>query len=393
MFADCDNFLELEFLSIRKVLSSNELNIDSELQVFNAADNWLCHDIIERRKNAKNLLSNVRFQLLSVPALEQIYERLLSNYHQCSIIIEAVSVKKQQSKSTSCKIETRYCNQSNFNIVVCGGRTFNIREGLSDVNLFYANNFNKVNNLPNMKEGRCIFEAVCNKGEIYVFGGIDGKKIEKYSPATNTWENVIDMVDDRKFFSLCSFMDNVYIFGGIKGHFIGGQETATCFTFNTKHLKWKGISRMDNERKNLACSVFEGRIVVNGGYFNGRLNTVEIYDHAVDTWENMPNMIAGRSCHKSVAVKNKLFVISGSDRKDCEVFDSTTKKFTLLTQPTPASKYYLNDHTEVIAIGSKIFMFQYNSKVITYDFENNKWSTKTCKATKHKDNFSILKYQ
>ena len=38
MFADSDSFLEIEFKYIRKILSSSELNIDSELQVFNAAD-------------------------------------------------------------------------------------------------------------------------------------------------------------------------------------------------------------------------------------------------------------------------------------------------------------------------------------------------------------------
>ena len=37
MIVDSDNFLELDFFSIKKILSSSELNIDSELQVFNAA--------------------------------------------------------------------------------------------------------------------------------------------------------------------------------------------------------------------------------------------------------------------------------------------------------------------------------------------------------------------
>ena len=56
MIADTVNFLELDFIIIKKILSSSGLNIDSELQVFNAADSWLCHDITERRKYAKELL-------------------------------------------------------------------------------------------------------------------------------------------------------------------------------------------------------------------------------------------------------------------------------------------------------------------------------------------------
>ena len=57
MIVDSENFLELDFISIKKILSSSELNIDSELQVFNAADSWLCHDITQRSKYTKDLLS------------------------------------------------------------------------------------------------------------------------------------------------------------------------------------------------------------------------------------------------------------------------------------------------------------------------------------------------
>ena len=54
MFADSDNFLELEFNYIIKILLSGGLNIDSELQVINASDSWLSHDITERSKYAKD---------------------------------------------------------------------------------------------------------------------------------------------------------------------------------------------------------------------------------------------------------------------------------------------------------------------------------------------------
>ena len=98
---------------------------------------------------------------------------------------------------------------------------------------------------------------------------------------------------------------------------------------------------MSDERTNPASSVFEGRVVVSGGSNSDEiiLNTVEAFDHVGDTWEKMPNMINGRFGHKSIAVKNKLFVVGGIDTNDCEVFDSTTNKFTVLKQPILASRY------------------------------------------------------
>ena len=55
IISDSDNLFELDFNSLMKILSSNDLKIDSELQVFIAADSWLCHDINKRGKYAKYL--------------------------------------------------------------------------------------------------------------------------------------------------------------------------------------------------------------------------------------------------------------------------------------------------------------------------------------------------
>ena len=93
-------------------------------------------------------------------------------------------------------------------------------------------------------------------------------------------------------------------------------------------------------------------------------------------------MIEERYNHKSVAVKNNFFVIGGLNTYDCEVFNLTTNKFTLLNRPKPFSKYNFEDQTEVITIDSKVFLFKDNSSVITYDFEYNEWSKKYVKQQK-----------
>ena len=112
------------------------------------------------------------------------------------------------------------------------------------------------------------------------------------------------------------------------------KHTENCVKFCSKMLKWKEISGMSQPRTYTACSVFEGRIVVSGGFnINGSLRTVEVYDHIADTWSKMPNMVKDKFGHKSVAVKNKLFVVGGINTISFEVFDSHTDKFTLLKEP------------------------------------------------------------
>ena len=103
-------------------------------------------------------------------------------------------------------------------------------------------------------------------------------------------------------------------------------------------------------------------------------------------------MINERYYHKSVAVGHKFFVVGGMFINDCEVFDSTTNNFTLLKEPILASGFDLHDPSEVITIGSKIFVFLTNSNVKTYDISHNEWSGKTCDATENIEFLSLVKY-
>ena len=75
--AESNNFLELDFIHVAKIILSSDLNTDSELQVLRAADGWLSHNITERSKYATCILSKIRLLLLSDPALNYI---LKSNF-------------------------------------------------------------------------------------------------------------------------------------------------------------------------------------------------------------------------------------------------------------------------------------------------------------------------
>ena len=90
---------------------------------------------------------------------------------------------------------------------------------------------------------------------------------------------------------------------------------------------------MHQARKFASCTVFEGRVFVSGGFNNIQLNNVEAYDHIDDSWSNMPNMIERRHHHRSVAIKNKLFIIGGHKVSSVEVFHSVCNKFVLLKFP------------------------------------------------------------
>ena len=395
--ADSEDFLKLDFTCIAAILNSSKLLIDSELQVFNVMNSWLNHKSVERSKHAKYLLQRVRLSLLSVPALNNILNKnlwIVMNV-ECSEVIRNVIEYKNKFPYNYTNILPRssYGSQENFDLFIVGGENESTEEVFRDAFTIDSTDFSRVSCLPNINYERAQLETVCIKGEIYVFSGYNYRDnqimpIEKYSPATKTWNVIANMYDDRNCFCSCSFIDSIYVLGGLLE-----DETSSCYFFNTINKAWKEITSMKVARQFPSCAVFEGKIVVSGGYNNindGDLNTVEAYDHIDDSWTNMPSMIEERSSHKSLAIENKLFLIGGFRfNRSIEVFDSHCNQFVLLKDHPEGLSNYIFNNSNVLSIGNKIVIFSNEEGcVVIYDAEINKWEKKSCEATKNIELFS-----
>ena len=417
IIADSKNFLELDFRYVLKIFSSNELDIDSELQVFEAANKWLSHKALERRKFTKKILLKIRFVLLSVPTLNYI---LRENYcfikdNECACIVNKALESKNRLVLKNFNTTTRYCTQNDFKIMFFGGYSY-VYENEQIVGAKYikniftvkANNLKSVNNLPQTKKERRKCSAFCIRGEVYVFGGFLLKRsktitgnyysidsietevnfsIEKYSPLDNTWEKVGEFNDVPFDSSSCSYMNSIYLSGGKKwdnDELI--KALNSCIEFNTGSQTLK-LSCMKDMRSAHSSSVFQGRLVVAGGnnYEHQSLNTVEEFDPIENKWTYLPNMVYTRKFHKSIALKNKLFITNGN-RKECEAFDPVCNKFVLI------KREFNRCINNIFPIGDKILMFfQYSNHVLLYDVENDLVLEKKIEVTEGKRGFTCLK--
>merc|ERR1712240_628900 len=120
IISETQKFLDLDYEYVVKILSSSYLNIDSELEVFNAIVYWL-GSRKERNTYAKHLFLKIRLTLLSVPALKFISEKMSFFIDNLAFIKETIDENSKGFYSRNKKAESRYCNQDKFNIIVCGG--------------------------------------------------------------------------------------------------------------------------------------------------------------------------------------------------------------------------------------------------------------------------------
>ena len=140
---------------------------------------------------------------------------------------------------------------------------------------------------------------------------------------------------------------------------------------------------MKNHRRDAGCTVFEGKIVVSGGFYN--LKSVEAYDYYENKWNHFPDMIQGKDSHGSVSLGNKFFVIGYTS----EVFDSLSRVFTEIKKIN--NKSYTLRRTVLVGIDYKIIVFGtinrdlYKFKdemLFIYDIFSNQWTAKENKLTK-----------
>ena len=382
---ETEDFLQLDFNIVRTLLASSSLNIDTEIEVFEAAVAWLNYKFDERIEHVTDILLKVRFPLLSEAALLSLpNSSLCKSKNYVKIIVKRLIEERHyyfkddlyKHKNNNYYL-SRCCNQNMYDIFTCNGLK---KSESRSIQLVDGNTFETVRSFATINH-KYLYEAVCLKGEVYLVtryrhSGNHERPIFKYSSIRNTWDKIVSIFDDRNHFGLCAFMNQIVVLGGCYKDL---QGIKTCFARDVKptiHI-WLLFNRMNDARIVPAATVFEGRIVVSGGRPHnnyGSHNTVEAYDHVANEWSRLPSMIEARWHHSSVAVRNKLFVIGGRESKLCEVFDSASYKFNALN----STLNFEGMRVKSVLIGGKIIIFSecQTDTVTCYDLENDEWTEK-----------------
>ena len=413
--AKTQNFLQLDFNYVTKILSSSQLCISSEMEVFHAAYSWLSCDNIDRSKFVKSLIFKTRFPLLSNDVLLNIFQKLSipcdsSSTHisdESLVLLKKILLKKKEiyiNKSTI-YFTNRYCECTTFDLLFCGGYDTRARQIDMSIYKTQINDLQKFKVDTRMKKW-IIKKAVCLNGELYCFVYDENDdqmgSFQKYSPVSN----ICKTLESHPYkyltgFCVCSFKDNIFVMGGFldKENVAEWDESVwieadSCTVFDVSTMKWKKVARMAEARVNGACAVFGEKVVVSGGLNKVRGDykiTVEVYDQVDDKWSSFPNMIYGRSFHSLIPATNKLFAIGDQWTNTCEVYDTLCNKFVLLKQ-IPSFINFRSTFVKPVFIGKKIFVFGGNSsKAASYHVDEDEWSVVPCEVTKNIENFTCLK--
>ena len=347
--AKLDEFLLLQAKEIERWISSDEITVNEEADVFKIILDWVNHRKSERKTVFEELFGHVRLGFLSRDCLEDVVtNELVRENSACVKLVMDAAMKMATFLDEDHLLQSPRKGQETRVIVARGGKyTFcyipeedlwkRLPDGLKDKN---ANS----NQMIKFRDQLFIFgrnedterydpafnvwselilyrgysKLVVLKGEIYA---VSDSIIEKYNVKRCTWETLISSCQGyRKNACVIAAGSHLYLFGG-RTRSIREEYFAKAERFDTVENKWEEIADMHEGRMHAFGVATENKIFVAGGLCNGKkLKTCEIYNISTNAWQLVAKLNVPRCYGSMVCLNGKLYVLGGgNDRNQREL--------------------------------------------------------------------------
>ncbi|XP_011191149.1 actin-binding protein IPP isoform X1 [Zeugodacus cucurbitae] len=326
-----DEFLDTPQTLLAQLLTSEQLRVDSESQVFQAALRWIKHDVTQRRCYVFDTLSHVRLALVPVKVIDQ----ALKDCRDMSVKIALRSICRDIASKRGQLVPLRVCprQQAKKNIYIIGGSRREsqrdwtpsdcIFETVAKFDIFRR----EWSETAPMEIGRILPGVAALNGKIYVIGGERGSQIlangEVYDPQTDIWTPIAPMIVPRCEFGLCTFGGTLLAVGGWLGDDIGGS--IECY--DPEKNAWNKLGDLPEPRFSMGVVSFEGLIYIVGGCTTSSRHLPDLISFNPITldWQPMARMRTAR-CQMGVAVLNRYLYVVGGNSSSQDVL-STVERY------------------------------------------------------------------
>ena len=273
-----EEFLELTFEEVAKIISDGHLNTRGEEQVYEAAMTWIRHQLDERKAYGAALLSHIRMPLMSATYLsrEVKKEPLVMESFECrGLLIEAMDHHLQKHY----KRDTMHSVQQSLNTTPrqCPGLEYLFAVGGSGPPVFEDDPYldlcecydvekeewKTVAPMPVRRSGVRVATA---GGYLFVIGGFSasGTKtlalVDRYDPMTDSWRTMAPMNCPRRSFGVAVLNGQIYAMGGINGGIYYDSMERYC----PKTNKWTYVQPMSVERRAVCATALDGHVYAAG---------------------------------------------------------------------------------------------------------------------------------
>uniref|UniRef100_W8BU06 Kelch-like protein 5 n=1 Tax=Ceratitis capitata TaxID=7213 RepID=W8BU06_CERCA len=380
------DFLAIAPALLQKIVTSNKLDIDCELDVFNTLVRWYEHDKENREKWISLLISSLRLNqfdpafiiqyIKPLPRCEQLVAQALSRINEPTNTLSRNLPEQGKTRSErNCtllvlndvkklKFMLRYdrtlekwqkCFQFKFvdysfgliyhekALLFIGGRGRGIQRNATVKRLDLETlTWSEMSKMSQRRDDLCVVKL---DEKIYAFGGHDGGEpfntAEIYDIHTNRWQSLQPMSYHRYGAGAIAFDGKIYIFGGLSIH-CEPLNSVECFDPMTNN--WRECAKMEGARGWPGVTILNGMIYIVGGYNEGWINTVERFEPQSNVWTKISPLNSPRFGVCAITVDSRIWAITGDDKYVAEEYDFEQNKW---TEKTPLPAYGIFSSVEV----------------------------------------------
>jgi hypothetical protein len=315
--AASSEFLTNSWESIASLISSNDLNVKREEDVYLAILEWVKQNPSERSEHFEKLLNHVHLPKMSINFLmeEVDSEPLVKQSLHCRDLLDEAKrfhLLKDERDIRSSNIRLIPRKSTVGTLYAVGGKESS--ENITRSVETYSSLDNKWKEATGMIVRRQQLGVSVLDGKVYAVGGSDGalrlSSVECFDPATNFWSFVAPM-------STCRSGVGVGVMGGAM-YAAGGYDGRSCLNtverYDLDKNLWSPIAQMTTRRSFPGVSVFDNKLYVFGGNDGTSfLNVVESYDPHINRWSTLPPLSKPRAGIGVAVLGQQIFVAGGND--------------------------------------------------------------------------------
>lgn len=323
-----EEFLLLPLSQLIDICSSDELNVRTEEQVYQAAMAWVKYNIAERRQHLPVVLQHVRMPLLSPKFLVGTVgaDLLIKSDETCRDLVDEAKnyllLPQERPHMQGPRTRPRKPIRRGEVLFAVGGWCSG--DAIASVER-YDPQTGEWKMVAHMTKRRCGVGVAVLNDLLYAVGGHDGtsylNSIERYDPQTNQWSAEVAPT------SSCRTSVGVAVLDGFL-YAVGGQDGVSCLNhverYDPKENKWTKVASMMTRRLGVAVAVLHGYLYAIGGSDGQNpLNSVERYDPQKNTWTVMAPMSTRRKHLGCSVYNNMIYAVGGRD--DCTELSSAER--------------------------------------------------------------------
>ncbi|XP_052286070.1 kelch-like protein 3 isoform X2 [Dreissena polymorpha] len=331
--ADTSFFMDMDVDLLCQILSSDDLVVTSEYEVFTIAMRWLLADE-QRIKHIPRVMGYIRFDQMCIPELFTCAETtaILRGYDKfrelvliANWLLTARNVPKDDPFHFPVSRPRKYQNAALLKLQDSEAPSSSKGDPAPNGDVTVAMPPPVMTSTPRAKPASAegaIIDAKKAAADILAIGGFESneaslvpKYVERYDSADNQWVHFCRLPEPRRHHAAVVVRGFMYLIGGsnpcVKSEL--PLPTRTVFRMDLFTKQWReGVPMNEARYSHCACAINE-RIYVFGGKGEGDRvsSTVECFDVVTDGWFYVTPMAGPRYAATAASLGDRIYVAGG----------------------------------------------------------------------------------